>query len=158
MRYKIDVIRVRENQITLNGWAIGKSPESNVSYDVQNAQGKSVPFKYTATRRDDVSMVYYKSMLDKDFGFDISFEYLRGNTYYLLISCEGKTVILKYNEELIKRRTSIAHKRVEKLKDFANLETLSVVWENFKAHGLKAVYVKTINKINPTMDMVPDCT
>ena len=28
MKYKIDVVRIRENSITLNGWAIGKSPDS----------------------------------------------------------------------------------------------------------------------------------
>ena len=26
MKYKVDVVRIRENSITLNGWALGKSP------------------------------------------------------------------------------------------------------------------------------------
>ena len=28
MKYKVDVVRIRENTIQLNGWAIGKHPES----------------------------------------------------------------------------------------------------------------------------------
>ena len=26
MKYKVDVVRIRENSITLNGWALGKTP------------------------------------------------------------------------------------------------------------------------------------
>ena len=26
MKYKIDVVRIRENYITLNGWVIGRDP------------------------------------------------------------------------------------------------------------------------------------
>lgn len=28
MKYKIDVVRIRENSIELNGWVIGKTPQS----------------------------------------------------------------------------------------------------------------------------------
>ena len=27
MKYRVDVVRIRENYITLNGWAIGRTPE-----------------------------------------------------------------------------------------------------------------------------------
>ena len=26
MKYRVDVVRIRENYITLNGWAIGRKP------------------------------------------------------------------------------------------------------------------------------------
>ena len=32
MKYKVDVVRIRENSITLNGWALGKTPESKVTF------------------------------------------------------------------------------------------------------------------------------
>ena len=35
MKYKIDVVRIRENSITLNGWAIGKSPDSKATFRVE---------------------------------------------------------------------------------------------------------------------------
>ncbi len=28
MKYKVDVVRIRENTIRLNGWAMGKYPET----------------------------------------------------------------------------------------------------------------------------------
>ena len=36
MKYKVDVVRIRENSITLNGWALGKSPESKVTFRVED--------------------------------------------------------------------------------------------------------------------------
>ena len=32
MKYKIDIVRIRENSITLNGWVLGKSPESRATF------------------------------------------------------------------------------------------------------------------------------
>ena len=34
MKYKVDIVRIRENTITLNGWAIGKTPESSAEFTV----------------------------------------------------------------------------------------------------------------------------
>ena len=38
MKYKIDVVRIRENSITLNGWAIGRSPESRATFRVEDGK------------------------------------------------------------------------------------------------------------------------
>ena len=34
MRYHGDVVRMRENSIQLNGWAIGKTPETKIRFRV----------------------------------------------------------------------------------------------------------------------------
>ncbi len=111
MKYKIDVVRIRENSITLNGWAIGKSPDSKATFRVEDEKRQPVKFKHVNTRRDDVSQIYFKKVYDREFGFDIQFPYERGKDYYLLIRCEGRQAKIKYNEELIARRASVAHKR-----------------------------------------------
>ena len=36
MKYSVDVVRIRENAIQLNGWAIGKTPESKITYEVED--------------------------------------------------------------------------------------------------------------------------
>ena len=79
-------------------------------------------FHYVATRRDDVSQIYYGKTYDKDFGFDIQFPYERGKDYYLVICCDGRKIKIKYNEELIGKRASVAHKRMQKIKDLMNME------------------------------------
>ena len=147
MKYKIDVVRVRENYITLNGWVVGKDPKSGVTYQVLDAKKQPVEFKIVPTRRDDVSQIYFKQVYDKDFGFDIRFPYERGRDYWLVIRCEGHTARVKYNEELIAKRASAAHKRLEKIHDLMNMETVKVAWDYYKEHGLRALFLKSKNKI-----------
>ena len=147
MKYKIDVVRIRENSITLNGWAIGKSPESRATFRIEDEKHNPVKFKHVSTRRDDVSQIYFKKVHNKEFGFDIQFPYERGKNYYLLIRCEGRQAKIKYNDDLITRRASVAHKRMEKIKDLMNMETVHVALDFWKEHGLKALVVKSRHKL-----------
>lgn len=147
MKYKIDVVRIRENSITLNGWVIGKSPESKAEFAVEDEAHNPVEIQCVSTRRDDVSQIYYKKVYDRDFGFDIQFPYERGRSYFLLIRCDGKTARVKYNEELIAKRASVAHKRMEKIRDLMNMETVHVAFEFGRKHGLKALFLKSRHKL-----------
>lgn len=147
MKYKIDVVRIRENSITLNGWIIGRMPDVKAYFEVLDEEHKPVEFRYVATRRDDVSQIYFKQVYDREFGFDIQFPYERGKDYWLILRCDGKTARVKYNEELIAKRSSVAHKRVEKIKDLMNMETVRVAWEFGKKHGLKALFLKSKHKL-----------
>ena len=147
MKYKIDVVRIRENRITINGWVVGRSPESRVIYQVLDGKKEPVEFKLVSTRRDDVSMIYFKRTVDRDLGFDISFDYERGADYWLVMSCEGRTARMKFNEELIAKRSSVAFQRREKIKDLCNMETVRVALDYFKKNGLRALYLKSKNKI-----------
>ena len=147
MKQNVDVVRIRENSIQLNGWVIGKTPESVPEFQVTDGKGKPMEFRYVATRRDDGSQIYYGKTYDKDFGFDIQFPYERGKDYYLVICCDGRKVKIKYNEELIGKRASVAHKRMQKIKDLMNMETVHVAWDFFKEHGFRALVVKSKHKI-----------
>lgn len=147
MKYKIDVVRIRENSITLNGWVVGKEPESEPSFEIEDAAHRAVASQYVSTRRDDVSQIYFKTIYDRDFGFDIQFPYERGQDYWLVIHCDGKTARVKYNEDLIAKRSSVSHKRMEKIKDLMNMETVKVAWEFGKKHGMKALFLKSRHKL-----------
>ena len=147
MKYKIDVVRIRENSITLNGWVLGRDPQSRAEFSVEDGGHKPVDFQYVSTRRDDVSQIYFKKIYDKDFGFDIRFPYERGKNYYLVIRCEGHKTRIKYNEELIEKRSSVAYKRMQKIKDLMNMETVQVAMDFWKEHGLKALVLKSKHKL-----------
>lgn len=67
--------------------------------------------------------------------------------YYLVIECEGRKARIRYNEELIAKRASVAHKRMEKLRDLCNMETVKVAGDYLKKHGLKALMRKSRAKI-----------
>lgn len=147
MKYNVDVVRIRENTITLNGWVIGKTPDSQVKFEVEDGSHKRLEVKYTATRRDDVSQIYFKTIHEKEFGFDITFPYERGRDYYLVIHCDGRKARIKYNEELIARRSSVAHKRMQKIKDLMNMETVRVAADFWKENGLRALLIKSRHKL-----------
>ena len=100
MKHNVDVVRIRENSIQLNGWVIGKTPDSVPEFAVLDAKGRPVEFRYVSTRRDDVSQIYYGKTYDRDFGFDIQFPYERGRDYWLVIRCDGRKARIRYNETL----------------------------------------------------------
>ena len=147
MKHNVDVVRIRENSIQLNGWVIGKIPKSQPVFWVENQNHSPIKFQYVSTRRDDVSQIYYGKVYDKDFGFDIQFPYERGKNYYLVIQCDGRKKRIKYNEELIEKRSSVAYKRMQKIMDLMNMETVRVAMDFWKENGLRALFVKSVHKI-----------
>ena len=106
MRYHVDVVRIRENVIQLNGWAIGKSPDSKITYRIEDKAHRPMKSKCVPTRRDDVSQIYFKRVVENELGFDIRFPYKRGEDYYLVIRGDGRQIRIKYNEALIAKRSS----------------------------------------------------
>ncbi len=147
MKYKIDVVRIRENYITLNGWAIGKDPASGVLYSVLDEKKQPMDFRIVSTRRDDVSQIYFGETVPQELGFDIKFPYERGKDYYLIISGENRNIRIKYNEELVRKRSSASHKRMRKLLDLANMETVRVCLDYWKENGFRALIKKSKHKI-----------
>ena len=59
MKYKIDVVRIRENSIQLNGWVIGKTPESVPEFQVTDGKGKPRRRGYQALFCDGAVPSFY---------------------------------------------------------------------------------------------------
>ena len=102
MKYSVEVMRVREQTIQLNGWAVENDPDSVITYRIEDEAGNLVDAKIVPTRRDDVSQIYYKKIIDRDLGFDIRFPYEHGKIYYLVICGEKKTTRVKYSDMMIR--------------------------------------------------------
>lgn len=147
MKFNVDVVRIRENSIQLNGWAIGKTPDAEITFGVEDADHRPMVHKFVRTRRDDVSQIYFGTVIDRDFGFDIQFPYERGKDYYLVIRGEKRRIRVKYNEDLISKRSSVAHKRMQKIRDLMNMETVHVAMDFWKENGLKALVLKSKHKL-----------
>ena len=147
MKHNVDVVRIRENEIELNGWAIGKTPETEITYRVEDGARRPMDFRFVRTRRDDVSQIYFGETVPQELGFDIKFPYERGKDYYLIISGENRNIRIKYNEELVRKRSSASHKRMRKLLDLANMETVRVCLDYWKENGFRALIKKSKHKI-----------
>ena len=48
MKCNVDVVRIRENSIQLNGWAIGKTPETKITYRVEDGEHKPLEFQFVS--------------------------------------------------------------------------------------------------------------
>ena len=143
MKYSVEVMRVREQTIQLNGWAVENDPDSVITYRIEDEAGNPVDAKIVPTRRDDVSQIYYKKIIDRDLGFDIRFPYEHGKIYYLVICGEKKTTRVKYSDMMIRKKTGAANRKVQKLMNLMNMETVHVAWDFLKENGLKALILKS---------------
>lgn len=94
MKCNVDVVRIRENSIQLNGWAIGKTPETEITYQVEDGHISRSGFSMWRPARDDVSQIYFGRTVEKELGFDIQFPYERGKDYYLIAKGEGRKTAL----------------------------------------------------------------
>ena len=147
MKYSVEVMRVSEQTIQLNGWAVENDPDSVITYRIEDEAGNPVDAKIVPTRRDDVSQIYYKKIIDRDLGFDIRFPYEHGKIYYLVICGEKKTTRVKYSDMMIRKKTGAANRKVQKLMNLMNMETVHVAWDFLKENGLKALILKSKHKI-----------
>ncbi len=149
MKYKIDVMRIRDNSIVLNGWVIGRTPEEEVQLQVLDEQDTPVEFKYVPVRRDDVSQIYFKKTVEKDLGFDIRIPYVRDSKKdrTLVIKCENKSVAVKLNADIIEKQNSSSHKKSAKLKSMMNKQTLQSAMDFLVENGLKAFVIKSRHKL-----------
>ncbi len=149
MKYKIDIARIRENSIVLNGWVVGRAPEAKAEFNVLDGAQQPVEFKYVPVKRDDVSQIYFKQVLDKDFGFDIRIPYIREDNEdrYLVITCDGKTSKVKLNASIIEKQNLSIHKKHLKLKGMMNMQTLSSAWDFWKENGFRAFVLKSRHKL-----------
>lgn len=149
MKYKLDVARIRENSIVLNGWVIGGGPEEEASFSVVDENQEPVEFKYVPVRRDDVSQSYFGRIYQKDFGFGIRIPYVRDDNreLFLFISCGNKTAKVKLNADMIERHNSPSYKKRLKLKGMLNKKTLRSAVDFWKENGLRAFLLKSRHKL-----------
>ncbi len=149
MKYKIDIARIRENSMILNGWVIGRTEETEAEFQVLDGSENPVEFKLVPVRRDDVSQIYFKKTVARDIGFDIRIPYIReeNEDRILVIRCDGKTVKVKLNASILERQNSSAHKRTAKLKSMMNAQTLCSAVDFWKENGFKALLLKSRHKL-----------
>ena len=147
MKFKIDSIKLKEDMLNVQGWAIGSSKDSVISYSLEKSEGAEVDFELVKRRRDDVSHIYFGSISDQEFGFDINFPYNSAEKYLLYISADSKTGKVRLDKQNIKRYQSSSYRKLDKLKDLCNMETVKVALSFLKKHGLRALLHKSVNKL-----------
>ena len=95
MKIKIDSIKLRDGVLNVHGWAIGKSKDSSIDYKLLGEDNKSLDIELVKRRRDDVSHIYFGEISEKDFGFDINFDYDANKRSVQSGNCKGGIFIFE---------------------------------------------------------------
>lgn len=154
LRYKIDIALAREGELLLQGWAFGSNPEEEVKLTVVDPKGQPVPgTTVSSVRRDEVVNAFFADYVkthgavQRELGFAVHTPYKKGDTRVLLLQAEGKTRRVKFTDAILEEFNSVAHRKREKLLSLFHWETVEVAWDYFRKHGVRALYKKSVHKI-----------
>lgn len=143
----------------LQGWAFGSNPEEEVKFTVVDQAGNPVPgTTVSSVRRDEVVSAFFgdyvkaHGALRRDLGFDVHTPYAQGETRILVLQADGQTKRVKFTDHILEEFNSVAHRKREKLLALFHWETVEVAWEYFQKHGLRALFKKSVHKIQNIQD------
>lgn len=151
MNYKIDIKRISDGNIHLQGWVLPKDLDCEVSFNVKLDNKTDINFKLTRMTRNDVAEVYLENYSgNKNFGFDIEFKYDENNdyTYNLIISDGIDTINEKINKRIIDAFNTADRKKKELILSYMNLNTFKRAINFFFKNGIKEFIKKTKRKIS----------
>lgn len=159
LRFKVDIALAREGELMLQGWAFGSNPEEEVKLTVVDQAGKPVPgTTVSSVRRDEVVNAFFgdyvkaHGALQRDLGFDVHTPYAQGETRILVLQADGQTKRVKFTDHILEEFNSVAHRKREKLLALFHWETVEVAWDYFQKHGLRALFKKSVHKIQNIQD------
>ena len=159
LRFKVDIALAREGELMLQGWAFGSNPEEEVKITVVDQAGNPVPgTTVSSVRRDEVVNAFFGDVvkahgaLRRDLGFDVHTPYAQGETRILVLQADGQTKRVKFTDHILEEFNSVAHRKREKLLALFHWETVEVAWEYFRKHGLRALFKKSVHKIQNMQD------
>ena len=159
LRFKVDIALVREGELMLQGWAFGANPEDEISFTVVDQAGNPVPgTTVSSVRRDEVVNAFFgeyvksHGALKRELGFDVHTPYAQGETRILIIQGDGQTKRVKFTDHILEEFNSVAHRKREKLLALFHWETVEVAWDYFRKHGLRALFKKSVHKIQNIQD------
>lgn len=150
MIYKIDIKRISDGMIHLQGWVLPDDPSSDVIFDVLNDDKKHVDFRLVRLKREDVAEVHLNGYTgDKNFGFDIEFDYDENDlsNYYLYITSPEQKAVEKLNKRIIDNFNTNDRKKKELFLAYFNKNTFKRAFDFLVKEGPKEFLKKTKRKI-----------
>ena len=150
MNYKIDVKRITDGHIRVEGWVIPKKINSDVNFTVFNSSNKSINYNLARTKREDVKAIYFGKDYEFDyFGFSIEFDYdeTKNETYILVLDDRFEKVKIKLNKDLIDKFNTKSRKKIELLIAYFNINTFKRAFDFLLKEGPTNFIKKTIRKV-----------
>ena len=151
MNYKIDIKRISDGNIHIQGWVLPKNPNLKANFKVLLDNKTEIDFKLTRIIRNDVAEIYLDGFTgDKNFGFDIEFKYdeKEDKTYNLIIKSENETVNERLNKKIIDSFNTTDRKKRELILAYFNKNTFKRAFEFLFKNGIKEFIKKTKRKLS----------
>ena len=151
MNYKIDIKRISDGNIHIQGWVLPKNPNLKANFKVLLDNKTEIDFKLTRMIRNDVAEIYLDGFTgDKNFGFDIEFKYdeKEDKTYNLIIKSENETVNERLNKKIIDSFNTTDRKKRELIIAYFNKNTFKRAFEFLFKNGIKEFIKKTKRKLS----------
>lgn len=136
--------------IHIQGWVLPDDPKSQVTFDVLNDNKDHIDFKLVRLKRDDVAEVHLdKYDGDRNFGFDIEFDYNENDlsNYYLHIISKEQKIVEKLNKKIIDNFNTNDRKKKELFLAYFNKNTFKRAFDFLLKEGPKEFFKKTKRKI-----------
>lgn len=142
MRYCIDILRIIDNTLRVEGWALNTDNIHQVEIEVKSRE-KNVEAKVVRLKRNDVANLYLKDDDKINIGFSVVFDFVEGENYYLYIRDSKKTVKEKLNRKIVDDFNSFSKKRYKKIMDYLTIKRFFNAFDMLREKGIKEVIRKT---------------
>lgn len=142
MKYCVDSILIRENTISITGWAVGDALTDTVNYRVETKKHVPVEFQLIPMKRYDVTREMFQADGEYKFGFTIKFLFEQGVNYRLIFSCGSRKLAEPIDPAKIVRRKKQVPAPWTRLGKLMRLRTVLNGFAYLKDFGLKNFWVK----------------
>lgn len=149
MKYKIDIYKLRDSNITIEGWVLPNDILEKPNFYVYDKNGNKQNINHVITKRADVASKYLKDKnIDIDnFGFDITFPYEPGEVYNFIIECEGKKISQNISDIEILKLNSFEYRKNKKLLEYLKPRKLLSALEFLITEGPSSFIKKIKSKM-----------
>ena len=149
MKYKIDIYKLRDSNITIEGWVLPRDLKSKPNFYVYDKDNNSIIPNIVYTKRSDVADKYLKNskIADDTFGFDISFPYVPGEIYKFIIECENDKISQNISDVEIMKLNSFEYRKNKKLLEYIKPRKLLSAIEFLFTEGPSSFIKKVKSKM-----------
>ena len=150
MEYKIDIKRIIDGNLRVEGWVLPSSIGKDTTIRILDSEKNEIDYKLVRIKRDDVSEIYYKKILDDtNFGFSVEFPYdvKSDSNYFLEISDSNDKVYEKLNSNIVDKFNTVGRRKKELILSYLNLNTIKRAFNFLVKEGPINFFKKTKRKL-----------
>lgn len=126
MKYKIDVTKLRDSNIHVEGWALPKNLKEKPRFQIFDSNNKLIDAEITYTLREDLVQVFKLNIDEKpNFGFTVVFPYDEEEIYTFNILFDNSLKSEKLSKEIVLKQNSLEYKKHKFLYSFITLDNIT---------------------------------